>query len=37
VFVDELTILTDTYEQRYDGENLADPDYLNQLWQATSK
>ncbi len=37
VFIDELTILTDTYQQRYDGENLADPDYLNQLWQASNK
>ncbi len=36
VFIDELSILTDTYEARYDGENLADPEYLNQLWQASS-
>ena len=33
VFVDELTILTDTYQTRFDGENLAEPDHLNQLWQ----
>ncbi len=37
VFIDELSILTDTYVNRFDGENLADPDYLNQLWQASSK
>ena len=37
LFVDELTILTDTYHTRFDGENLADPDYLNQLWQASTK
>jgi len=38
VFIDELTILTDLYQMRFDGENLADPDYLNQLWsQQASK
>ena len=38
VFLDELTILTDMYQTRYDGENLADPDYLNQIWsQQASK
>ncbi len=35
VFVDELTILTDMYERPFDGEDLGDPDYLNQLWQAS--
>ncbi len=35
VFIDELTILTDMYRTRFDGEDLADPDYLNQLWQAS--
>jgi hypothetical protein len=34
VFLNDLTILTDLYQTRFDGENLADPDYLNQLWQA---
>ncbi|HVP17715.1 MAG TPA: flagellar filament outer layer protein FlaA [Spirochaetia bacterium] len=37
VFIDELTILTNTYQPRFDGETLADPDTLNQLWQASSK
>ncbi len=35
VFVDELTILTDMYVRPFDGEDLGDPDYLNQLWQAS--
>ena len=25
--------MTDLYEKRFDGEDLADPDYLNNLWQ----
>jgi len=33
IYIDDLTILTDTYEMRFDGEVLADPDYTNQLWQ----
>jgi hypothetical protein len=32
LFIDELTILTDMYQSRFDGESLADPDYLNQIW-----
>ncbi len=36
VFLNDLTILTDLYQTRYDGENLADPEYLNQLWQQAS-
>ncbi|HUI71784.1 MAG TPA: flagellar filament outer layer protein FlaA [Spirochaetia bacterium] len=37
IFLDELTILTDMGRLRFDGEDLADPDYLNQLWQQASK
>jgi hypothetical protein len=36
-FVDEITILTDLYETRFDGEELADPDTLNSLWQQGTK
>ena len=35
IFLNDLTILTDLYQTRFDGENLADPDYLNQIWQAS--
>ncbi len=37
IYIDELTILTDMYQRRFDGEALADPDYVNQLWQQASK
>jgi hypothetical protein len=33
IYIDQLTILTDTHQMRFDGEALADPDYSNQLWQ----
>jgi hypothetical protein len=36
-FVDEISVLTDLFETRFDGEDLADPDSLNTLWQQGSK
>jgi hypothetical protein len=37
IYLDQLTILTDMYQRRFDGEALADPDYSNQLWQQANK
>jgi hypothetical protein len=37
IYIDQLTILTDMYQRRFDGEALADPDYVNQLWQQANK
>ncbi len=34
VFFDELKIMTDLYETRFDGEELADPQTLQKLWSA---
>jgi hypothetical protein len=34
VFLDDLKVLTDLFETRFDGDELADPDYLNELWSA---
>ena len=36
-FVDEINVLTDLSTQRFDGEDLADPDTLNNLWQQGTK
>ncbi len=33
-FVDEITCITDLFESRFDGSDLADPDQLNSLWQS---
>ncbi len=33
VYLDQLKIMTDTYTTRFDGDELADKDYINQLWQ----
>jgi hypothetical protein len=32
VYFDEIRITTDTFEQPFDGEQLADPEYVEQLW-----
>jgi hypothetical protein len=32
-FIDEVSVITDLFETRFDGEDLADPDTLNNLWQ----
>jgi hypothetical protein len=32
VFLDEVNVLTDLFETRFDGEDLADPDTLNSIW-----
>lgn len=37
VFLDDLKVLTDLAETRFDGDELADPDYLNELWSAGNK
>jgi hypothetical protein len=34
MFLDDLKVLTDLFETRFDGDELADPDYLNELWSA---
>jgi hypothetical protein len=33
VYFDQLKILTDTYATRFDGDELADPNYIQKLWQ----
>jgi hypothetical protein len=37
VFIDEISCLTDVFESRFDGEDLADPTYLNNIWQQGNK
>jgi len=37
IFIDEINEITDMYVQRFDGEDLADPDTLNNLWQQGNK
>jgi hypothetical protein len=32
-FVDEISVITDLFETRFDGEQLADPVTLNNLWK----
>jgi hypothetical protein len=32
VYFDELRVTTDTFDEPFDGERLADPDYVEQLW-----
>jgi hypothetical protein len=32
VYLDELKIFTDTFESMFDGEDLADPERIDQLW-----
>ncbi len=34
LFIDQIKVLTDLFESRFDGDNLADMDTLNQLWSA---
>jgi hypothetical protein len=36
-FIDEITVITDLFETRFDGEDLADPVTLNSLWQQGTK
>jgi hypothetical protein len=36
-FLDEVNCITDLFETRFDGEDLADPDSLNALWQQGNK
>ena len=36
-FIDEINCITDLFETRFDGEDLADPDSLNTLWQQGNK
>jgi hypothetical protein len=37
VFIDEINEVTDMYVQRFDGEDLADPATINNLWQQGNK
>ncbi len=37
VFLDQVKVLTDMFETRFDGDNLADEDTLNQVWSAGAK
>lgn len=37
LFIDDLKVITDLFETRFDGDELADPDYLNELWSAGKK
>jgi hypothetical protein len=32
VFIDQVKVLTDLFESRFDGDNLADQDYLKDVW-----
>jgi hypothetical protein len=34
IFLDQVKVLTDMFESRFDGDNLADLDTLNQLWSS---
>ena len=36
-FIDEISCITDLFETRFDGEDLAEPDTLNNLWQQGTK
>jgi hypothetical protein len=36
-FLDEISVLTDLFETRFDGEDLADPTTLNNIWQQGTK
>jgi hypothetical protein len=37
IFLDEVKVLTDLFETRFDGDNLADPKALDQLWAQGTK
>jgi hypothetical protein len=37
IFLDQIKVLTDMLETKFDGDNLADEDTLNQLWAAGAK
>ena len=37
IFIDEINEITDMFVPRFDGEDLADPDQLNALWQQGNK
>jgi len=36
-FINDISCITDLFETRFDGEDLADPDSLNTLWQQGTK
>jgi hypothetical protein len=36
-FIDEISVLTDLFETKFDGEDLADPESLNSIWQQGTK
>ena len=36
VYFDQLKVLTDLFESRFDGDNLIEPDVLNKIWKSES-
>jgi hypothetical protein len=36
-FIDEINVITDLFETKFDGQELEDPDYLNDLWKQGTK
>jgi hypothetical protein len=36
VYIDQFKVLTDTFESFYDGDDLADPDHVQELWSAVN-
>jgi len=36
-FIDEISVLTDLFETKFDGEDLAEPESLNNIWQQGTK
>ncbi len=33
VYLDEIKVMTDLFEERFDGEDLADPEFIRQIWE----
>jgi hypothetical protein len=36
VYLDQFKVLTDTFESFYDGDELADPDRVQELWSSNN-
>jgi hypothetical protein len=37
IYIDQLKVLTDTFESFFDGDELADPDWINDVWSSDSE
>ena len=37
IYIDHMKVLTDLYIDRFDGDNLVDPDLLEQVWGSRTK